>query len=123
MLRKEDIDDLRLGGVPAWLIELEALRKADGDSYALGVVERKFDVIGLDATRDAVLWPAGEFDLAKDRRSRFRDRDGLCSRVWAGPGLEQGSCCSAIVLFRFGVFGLFESEWYSCCDRHFLHVV
>ena len=26
MLRKEDIDDLRLGGVPAWLIELEALR-------------------------------------------------------------------------------------------------
>lgn len=54
MLRKEDIDDLRLGGVPAWLIELEALRKADGDSYALGVVERKFDVIGLDATRDTV---------------------------------------------------------------------
>jgi hypothetical protein len=32
MLRKEDMDDLRLGGVLAWLIELEALRRADGES-------------------------------------------------------------------------------------------
>jgi len=32
MLRKEDIDDLRLGGVPAWLIELGALRRDDGES-------------------------------------------------------------------------------------------
>ena len=32
ILRKEDIDDLRLGGVPAWLIELGALRRDDGES-------------------------------------------------------------------------------------------
>jgi hypothetical protein len=32
MLRKEDIDDLRLGGVLVWLITLDDLRKADGES-------------------------------------------------------------------------------------------
>jgi hypothetical protein len=32
MLRKEDIDDLRLGGVLAWLITLDDLRREDGES-------------------------------------------------------------------------------------------
>jgi hypothetical protein len=50
---------------------------------------------------EAILRSAGEFDLTRESLSRFRDREGLCSLLCPGPGLERG--CSAIVCLYYAL--------------------
>jgi hypothetical protein len=77
-------------------------------------VDRLIEVMGLEA----ILRSAGEFDLTKDSLSRFRDRDGLCSLLCPGPGLEPR--CSAIVCLYYALLcfliqgGVFAWPEISC---------
>lgn len=64
------------------------------------MVDRCIEVMGLEAT---LLCSAGEFDLTRESLSRFRDKDGLCSLLCPGPGLERG--CSAIVCLYYALLG------------------
>jgi hypothetical protein len=55
------------------------------------------EVMGLEA----ILRSAGDSDLTKESLSRFRDKDGLCSLLCPGPGLERG--CSAIACLYYAL--------------------